>query len=219
MNNNDKDNSPSLPRVHSFSRTISALRLLGALELVGEAELGPILARHQVVVHAAAEVLLGDVAAHRVLIAILGQAAHVPDHGALATAFMVQRKAAALRRRRREQPLRERVRGHNTPLDARKLREDAKTPRARRTSAILPRPPQRFAILADRDPHPRPIYAPASLLLPTPCPLAPSLLSTNQLQNEKVFNAVCPWPQKRRTNATSRDERCRTGANFESALY
>lgn len=103
-------------RGYLFSKTISTLRFLDALDLFDEAELGPILARHQIVVHAAGEVLLGDVAAHRVLIAILGQAAHVPDHGALATAFMVQREAAALRRRRREQPLRERVRGHNTPL-------------------------------------------------------------------------------------------------------
>lgn len=83
-------------------RAISTLRFLGAVDLVVEAELGPILVRHQVVVHAAAEVLLGDVAAHRVLIVILGQAAHIPDHGALATALMVQREAAALRRRRRE---------------------------------------------------------------------------------------------------------------------
>lgn len=114
---------PSSPSNAGLSAT--TLRLLGAL--VGEAELGPILARHQLVVHAAAEVLLGDVAAHRVLIAILGETAHVPDHGAPATALMVQREAAALRRRRREQPLRERVRGHNTPLPLDSARPDHTT--------------------------------------------------------------------------------------------
>lgn len=122
-----------------ITRTISTLRFLGALDLVGEAELGPILARHQVMVHAAAEVLLGNVAAHRVLTAILGQTAHVPDHSALATALMVQREATALRRRRREQPLRERVRGHNTPLHGRaKVIRGREHPvrRTSRTSAV-----------------------------------------------------------------------------------
>lgn len=119
--NNDKDDLHSFLRNTGYllSKTISTLRFLGTLDLVGEAEFGPILARHQVVVHAAAEILFGDVAAHRVLIAILGQAAHVPDHSVLTTALMVQREAAALRRRRLEQPLRERVRGHNTPLHGR----------------------------------------------------------------------------------------------------
>lgn len=95
---------------------ISALRLAG--HLVGfvafEAKVGPIVARHQVMVHAAAEVLLGDVAAHRVLITIVGQAAHILDHDAFAAALMIQRKTAAFRWRRLEQLLRERVRGHNT---------------------------------------------------------------------------------------------------------
>lgn len=88
------------------------LRFLG---LVGETKLGPFLARHQVVVHAAAEVLLGDIATRCVPVAVVRQAAHIFDHGALAVALMIQRKAAALRRRRCEQFLRERVRGHITP--------------------------------------------------------------------------------------------------------
>lgn len=82
---------------------ISALRFAGHVAgFVGEAELGPILARHQIVVHAAAEILLGDVTAHRVLIAILGQAAHILDHGTFTTALMIQRETAAFRWRRRE---------------------------------------------------------------------------------------------------------------------
>ena len=84
-------------------------------------------------VHAAAEVLLGDVATHRVLIAIFGQAAHVPDHDALATALMVQWEAAALGWRWREQLLRERVRGHTTPLHALKSYENARIPRTTNT--------------------------------------------------------------------------------------
>lgn len=80
-----------------------------------EAELGPILASHQVVVHTAAEVLLSDVAAQFVSVLMFRQAAHILDHNALADAFMIQREAAALGWRRREQFLRERVRGHITP--------------------------------------------------------------------------------------------------------
>lgn len=94
---------------------ISVLRFL---DLVDETELGPILARHQIVVHTTAEIFLGDIATHRILIAVFGQAAHIFDHSALAAALMVQRKAAALRGRRREQLLRERVRGHNTSLSS-----------------------------------------------------------------------------------------------------
>lgn len=94
---------------------ISALRFAGHLDgFVDVAEFGPVLARHQIVIHAAAEVFLGDVAAHRALIAILGEAAHILDHGAFAAAVMIQRETAAFRWRRREQFLRERVRGHNT---------------------------------------------------------------------------------------------------------
>lgn len=69
---------------------ISALRFAGHLDgFVGVAEFGQVLARHQIVIHAAAEVFLGDVAAHRALIAILGEAAHILDHGEFATAVMI----------------------------------------------------------------------------------------------------------------------------------
>lgn len=96
----------------SLKKTISALCLFDRISVT---EIGPFLARHQIVIHPTGEVFLGDVAAHRVLIAILDQAAHVLDHTALATALMIERKTAALRWRRREQLLRERVRGHTTP--------------------------------------------------------------------------------------------------------
>jgi len=155
MNDNDNDKNDSFPGDTGYllSRTISTLRFLGAFDLVSEAELGPIFACHQVVVHAAAEILLGDVAAHRVLTAILGQAAHVPDHGALATALMVQREAAALRWRRREQLLRERVRGHTTPLHGNRTRSTNTPCDERRERAQSLQPPRRSAILADRDPQ------------------------------------------------------------------
>jgi len=109
-------------------------------------------------VHAAAEVLLGDVATHRVLIAIFGQAAHVPDHDALATALMIQWEAAALGWRWREQLLRERVRGHTTPLHghAEIIRECANTSYDEYLERVRSlQPPRRFAILADRDPDPQ----------------------------------------------------------------
>lgn len=85
------------------------MRRLSLLGLVGETKIGPVVARHQIVVHAATEVLLGDLAARGALVTIFREATHILDHGELATALMVQREAAALGRRRREQLLRERV--------------------------------------------------------------------------------------------------------------
>lgn len=85
---------------------ISLLKtMLRFLDFIGETELGPVLARHQIVVHTTAEIFLGNIATHRILIIVLGQAAHIFDHCALAAALMVQRKTAPLRGRRREQLL------------------------------------------------------------------------------------------------------------------
>jgi len=51
------------------------------------------------VIHAATQIFLGKITAQCILIAILGQAAHVFDHAALTIAFMIERKAAAVGRR------------------------------------------------------------------------------------------------------------------------
>lgn len=64
-----------------------------------ESQLGPVLAEHQVVGHAALEVVLRDVAAVAHDIVVLVHAAHVLDHERLANAFVVEGETSLFRRR------------------------------------------------------------------------------------------------------------------------